>query len=118
MLAVALAVLMLVAALPVTALMEGTKGSSTEYAQEEITEKKVLTKKIKIKGSKNMTVGEKQTLKVTITPTNASKKVKSTSSNKKIATVNNKGVVNEYRNPKLAWERLGALYAELRKKPS
>ncbi len=93
MLAVALAVLMLVAALPVTALMEGTNGSSSAYAQEEITEKKVLAKKVKVKGNKKMTVGEKQTLKVTITPTNASKKVKWTSSNKKIATVNSKGVV-------------------------
>ena len=91
--AILLTVLLLVAALPVTAVMETADGAEA-FAQEELESAlRAKAKKVKVSGNKTMTVGEKQTLKAVITPSKASQKVKWTSSNKKVATVSSTGVV-------------------------
>ncbi|MBO5372578.1 MAG: Ig-like domain-containing protein [Lachnospiraceae bacterium] len=56
--------------------------------------KKVSVKKVKLSGKKTVKAGKKITLKATVTPSNATNKsIKWSSSNKKYATVNQKGVV-------------------------
>ena len=55
---------------------------------------KIFVKKLKITGKKTVKAGKKVSLKVKVTPSNAtSKSVKWSTSNKKYATVNSKGVV-------------------------
>lgn len=59
-----------------------------------ITVKNIKVKKIKISGSTSIQTGKSTSMRITVTPSNASnKKIKWTSSNSKIATVSSKGVV-------------------------
>lgn len=68
--------------------------SSGKTAQCEVTVNGVKVKKIKITGSSSMRAGETQTLSVSVSPANAdNKSVKWKSSNKKIAAVDENGVV-------------------------
>lgn len=62
-------------------------------------DKKVKVKKVKVIGEKSAAEGSKIQLKVKISPSNATNKdVKWTSSNKKVATINAKGVVTLKKN--------------------
>jgi uncharacterized protein YjdB len=66
-----------------------------------VTVSKITTKKLKLnKKSLKLKKGKKATLKVTVTPKNSQDKVTFKSSNKKIATVNSKGVVKAIRKRK------------------
>ncbi len=77
----------------VTITAKSTDGSNKEISFK-LKIKKVSVKKLKITGKKTVKAGKKLTLKVKVTPSNATNKsVKWTSSNKKYATVNAKGVV-------------------------
>ena len=62
-------------------------------AAEPAAERAAKPSKIQISGSAYVAKGKTITLKATVTPENASQKVKWKTSNKKIATVSSKGVV-------------------------
>ncbi len=85
----------------VTITAEAYDGSGVKAAVKIKIVKKVPVKKLKITGKKTVKAGSKLTLELTITPSNATNKsVKWTSSNKKCATVNAKGVVTAKKSGK------------------
>lgn len=87
---------------PTTKTTGLTKGSHCSVCgviivKQQVVPKLVLPRKVKLNviGTQKLVIGKKNTLKVTIVPNNANAKKKLTwkSSNKKVATVNSKGVV-------------------------
>ena len=98
--ALILTVLMLAGSFTLPAYADRKSGNGQKIITEEKTEKKVnnankdaAPKKIKIEGSKYVAKGKKIKLTVTVTPSNASKKMIWSSENSAIATVDSKGNV-------------------------